>query len=212
MTRTRITIGLLSVALLAGCSALRAERTTPMQPVETDMTGTGSSAIAERLLPGGILEVGDASAPVSLLVFTNYECTYCAQFQHTVLADVFEKYVKNGTVRLSVMVLPITKYPESEESARLMLCAAREGKGWATHGLLFDRTAAEAISQVGLQNATACMAETWATQLRTTQGSIARTLDVTLVPTYFINGKKWVGLPTISDLSYAIDVELGETK
>ncbi len=44
--------------------------------------------------------IGDASAPVSLALWFDYQCPFCKQFEQTVTPELIEKYVKTGKLKI----------------------------------------------------------------------------------------------------------------
>ena len=172
--------------------------------------------IAERLLPSGFLEIGNRDAPIVLLLYTEHHCRYCKDFFIEQFPKLIAEYVNSGTLRLQIGILPLKKYAASDTAAIGMLCAATQSKGIAMHKLLFElgakdeKTLLSHAATLELDTAlfTQCLhsPDTGATVER--EKSIARSLDVTLVPTLFLNGEKSVGLPYYADLKGMIDAKL----
>lgn len=172
---------------------------------------SGTLAPANRLLPSGALEIGDAHAPVSVLLFTNHSCAYCRQWQEY-LPRLRDEFISKGTVRVSVIPYVLQKYNQSRNMAAVFVCAARMGNGPAVHDLLFR----ESIGSTAYRNAlaslninqeelAACTADEGIQATIDAQQAIAQSLGVTFVPTYFINGTKYVGLPEYADLKSQIE-------
>lgn len=44
--------------------------------------------------------IGDASAPVSLALWFDYQCPFCKQFEQTVTPQLIENYVKTGKLKI----------------------------------------------------------------------------------------------------------------
>ncbi len=216
---------ILSLLLLSGCVIERTEK--PAEPA----TSTGSSAIpaegddldpvtalpltgtgglAEALLPTGFLSLGNADAPVTILLWTHPSCRYCREFLEKQLPRMAEDFLLHGTVRLQIGLLPLRKYPQSQTQAVSLLCAAAQGKGIPMLKALFEGNTEDiAVEKTSFSE---CQASARTQELQTLQASLARALDVTLVPTFFINGKKQTGLPDYPDLRGAIQEALDEKK
>lgn len=163
--------------------------------------GTGA-AIVERLLPTGILEIGDREARVSLLLFTNHSCPYCRRFQLELMPNVLRTYVATGKLRVGIVPIPLEKYPLSERQALSLLCAASQGKGWSAHETLFDGT---------IPSNDASCPENDVSRQRDLQRSLIRSLGIRLIPAYVIDGKIFTGLPEWTDLRGQIDEALRES-
>ncbi len=174
------------------------------------------TTITERLLPTGLLEIGDANAPLTLLLFTEHHCRYCKEFQNKHFVTLYKDFIESRKLKLQIAILPLKKYTGSELSAIGLLCAAAQGKGIPMHELLFtlgasntDTLMKEAATLKLDQTLFAtCLTAPATAGLLELQASLARSLDVTLVPTFFLNGTKSVGLPYYPDLRGMIDAQL----
>jgi len=110
----------------------------------------------------------------------------------------------------------LRKYVHSENAAMSLLCAATQGKGIPMHELLFKVGANDREAQLALAASLDLDTELFGQcldspdTLRTVerQKSLARSFDVTLVPTFFLNGVKTVGLPYYADLRGMIEENL----
>lgn len=172
---------------------------TPVVPID----------IEQRLLSGGLLEVGSPLSPVTLLVFTNHACSYCRTFQETYVPRLIADFVQPGKLRILTVPFPLKKYPQSEGAARALVCAAQQGKGHEMHEQLFTK---DRINELGL-DATRfedCQESMQTTAILEAQKTIADALGVTLVPTFFLSGERTVGLMEESDLRGALEAALAE--
>jgi protein-disulfide isomerase len=181
------------------------------------VVATGSSAtIADHFLPGGILQWGDSASPVSLLLFTNHSCKYCADFQREIVPRLLLDFVEDGKLRISLIPFPLRKYPESREAVRVLLCAASQDKGTVMNEMLFSSPKATDVRSIlqnaGLDAATLaeCLGSPQTDWMLDAHESFAQTLGVTLVPTLFLNGERIVGLPEYADLQGQIEQMLSE--
>ena len=113
MAATRLALGLSLLSLSLGASAaaqddLRAERTR-----------------------------GQAGAPVTIYEMSDFQCPYCAQWVRTTLPALEREYVATGKVKLVFVNYPLPMHPNAEPAAELAMCAARQGRFWPMHDLLF---------------------------------------------------------------------------
>lgn len=173
-----------------------------------ELTATGTVRIPERLLPSGILEIGDAAAKHTLLVVTEHHCRYCGDFQSEQFPRLQTEFLENGTLKLHIVILPIRKYAGSEDGAAALLCAAAEGRGLPMHELLLERDAFDASSllayarDLGIPETSfsTCMSNEGTRAVLRSQAAWLRSLHVTLVPTFFLDGERATGLPYYADL------------
>ncbi len=79
--------------------------------------------------------IGAEDAPVSIVVFTDFQCPYCRKLP-PVIAEVMEK--NKGRVKLYFKNMPlISIHPQAERAARAGIAAAQQGKFWEMHDKLF---------------------------------------------------------------------------
>lgn len=77
---------------------------------------------------------GPADAPVTITLFTDFECPYCRQVI-PILDEVMAKNPK--TVKLVFKNLPLKFHKFAEPSAKAALAAQEQGKFWPFHDRLF---------------------------------------------------------------------------
>jgi len=197
---------------------LQGEEIGEGMPLTEELTETG--ALAERLLPTGMLEVGNPLSPLTLLVFTEHHCSYCRQFLFEVFPRLKTDFLEPGTLKLQIAMLPLQKYQKSAEASLGFICSAVQGKGLAMHDALFrnPNKSTEAILSyaVDLKLDTAllrdCMKSARTKTLLEGQQAWAQSLNVDVVPTFFLNGEKFIGLPYYPDLKGRITEALQRLK
>ncbi len=167
----------------------------------------GTGAITERLLPTGILEVGSEQAPLVLLTFTNHACGYCREFQEEHFGRLLEDFIQTGQLRVQFIILPLKKYPQSRIAAAAVVCAMEQERGLAMHTALFegkqDRGRMFSLARtlaLDEEEFRSCMEDTALDLLLSQQEAFARSLGVSLIPTFFLNGERLIGLPEYSAL------------
>ena len=207
----------LSLLTLAACATQAAPLHVGQSGAEfKETTGSGSSAVTlqsgsgasvtERLLSGGILEFGKATAPVSMLLFMNHDSDYSRQFMQTLLPRLFNDFASKGKVQIGIVPVQLQKYPQSGATAVLMLCAATQGKGSAMNDLLFSQENSAAIQKLmgtlglDLPRLQACLQSAKVQGWLKEEATLAQSFNITLVPTYTINSAVFTGLPEYADL------------
>ncbi len=80
---------------------------------------------------------GPSDAPVTITLFTDFECPYCRQII-PLLDEVLERNPKN--VKLAFKNLPLKFHKLAEPSAKAALAANEQGKFWPFHDRLFAET------------------------------------------------------------------------
>ena len=108
---------------------LRLERTRP-----TAQAAPPREAIVDL---AGEPALGDASAPVTLVEFTDYQCPYCARFASETLPSLKRDYLDTGKLRLVVKDLPLSMHAHAQWAAEASHCAGDQGRFWDMHDTLF---------------------------------------------------------------------------
>jgi protein-disulfide isomerase len=143
--------------------------------------------------------LGQADAPESMVVFTDYRCPHCRAFEGQVMPNV-EKLVASGA--LSLTVVPIGMLGEdSRLTAAGALCAARQGEAAfsALHKALFElpgvnrEALVELTGRQGLesQQVRGCL-EDGSTAQEVEQNTLrAREIGIRGTPSVVVSGKAY---------------------
>jgi protein-disulfide isomerase len=158
---------------------------------------------------------GAASAPVTLVEFSDFHCPFCKQVLPT-LTQLLARYP--GKVRLVFRDFPIDSlHPQARRAAEAARCAQDQGKFWEYHDLLFaeaPKATPEDLSrfaqQVGLDLAKfeSCLSggvHRAAVQRDFDEGS---RLGVNGTPAFFINGRSLTGAQPLEAFVQVIEEEL----
>ena len=83
--------------------------------------------------------LGDPNAPITMIIFGDYQCPFCGQAFRTSEAQVREEYVDTGKVKMVYRDFPITNiHPAAVPAAEAAQCAGSQGKYWEYHDALFE--------------------------------------------------------------------------
>lgn len=81
---------------------------------------------------------GPATAPVTVYEMADFQCPACRYFALTVLPSVEQDYIKTGKVRWIFINYPLVSiHKNTIPAAEVAMCAARQGKFWPMHDLLY---------------------------------------------------------------------------
>ncbi len=85
------------------------------------------------------VQQGASDAPVVVVVFSDFQCPYCARLAQGTIPQLQKRYVAAGKVRLVFRHLPLTTiHADAMRAAQAAACAGRAGKFWEMHDRLFD--------------------------------------------------------------------------
>jgi len=97
---------------------------------------------------------GAAAAPVTMVLFTDFQCPYCARIL-PILDQVLEK--NKGKVKLVFKNYPLNTHQFARKAASAALAAGKQGKFWEFHDVLFknyarlnDQVVQDLAKQIGL--------------------------------------------------------------
>lgn len=155
---------------------------------------------------------GPADAPVTIVVFTDFMCSYCGKVLGTV-DELQDEYP--GKIRLVMKQYPV--HQEAELAAEAALAAEDQGKFWELHDLMIANQ--EDLSQEALVRYAASadldMAKfTRALERREFRAAVeqemaaGREVDVLGTPAFLINGVRFTGAQPIENFRVAIDEAL----
>ena len=82
---------------------------------------------------------GSAKAPVTVYEMSDFQCPFCKQHVDQTWPALEREYVATGKVRWIFINFPLSMHRNAPAAAEFAMCAAREGKFWPAHDLLFRR-------------------------------------------------------------------------
>ncbi len=80
--------------------------------------------------------MGDKNAPVTFIVYADYQCPFCGKFFSEVEPGIIKNYVNAGKVRFIHRDLAFLG-PESVASAEAAECSKDQGKFWQFHDAVY---------------------------------------------------------------------------
>jgi protein-disulfide isomerase len=94
------------------------------------------------LIEGGSPIMGDSDAPITILEWGDYQCTFCYKFHQNTLEVIKEDFIKTGKVKLVFKDYPLNG-PDSVLAAEASYCAKDQEKYWQYHDELYKNWAGE---------------------------------------------------------------------
>ncbi len=157
---------------------------------------------------------GAASAPITIVEFSDFQCPYCSRVVPT-LKQIEDEY--RGKVRVAFKHQPLPFHQHAKLAASASMAANEQGKFWEYHDKLFahqqelDRASLEKYAQeVGLNMdkfRAALDSNKFDPQISADSAEGTR-LGANGTPTFFINGRQLVGAQPVEAFKTIIDEEL----
>ena len=94
--------------------------------------------------------LGSPSAPVTIVEFSDFRCSFCKKFWADTLPKLKKSYFERGTAYFVFRHFAILG-KQSEEAALASECAAEQGKFWQYHDKLFANQAALGFTESKLK-------------------------------------------------------------
>ena len=154
-----------------------------------------SPALTSPLLLKGEPALGDASAPLTIVEFSDFECSYCRRFHERVFPQLKSEYINTGLVRFVHKDLPLPFHPHALEAAAAARCAGEQNRYWELYsGLLkqqkcLDCNGVLAIAAEGELDTTilqACMERESTVAMINANRSEASLHNINATPTFVI--------------------------
>jgi len=160
---------------------------------------------------------GSADAPLTLLEYGDYQCPHCAA-----AAPVVHALQRSfgGHLRFVFRNFPLTKmHPAAEPAAEFAEGAAAQGKFWEVHDALFACSRKHGPESIGPAAFTAIAlglkldatrlekdvaSERHLERIKADLSSGERS-GVSGTPTFFINGRRFEGPPSVNELAEALN-------
>lgn len=95
--------------------------------------------------------IGKNDAPLTVVEFVDYECSYCRQFHQTTFRDIRKNYVDTGRVRFYTIDFPLDMHSNARKASVAAYCAAEQGQFWSMREALIgngNRLAGEGIADI----------------------------------------------------------------
>jgi protein-disulfide isomerase len=160
---------------------------------------------------------GDVDAPVTLVMYSDYQCPYCAAWNQDTLPTMMD-YVDSGDLRIEMRDLGVFG-EESERAARAVFAAGKQEKFWEYHNALFEGGEHRPKSQLDDDGLVSLGEDLGLDPLQFKQdmnsteahdefdevSSEAQSLGVSSTPAFIIGGKPLLGAQPTQEFVDAVD-------
>jgi protein-disulfide isomerase len=167
------------------------------------------------------LTLGNATAPVTMQEWADFQCPACRAYTQTVEPQVIQTYVTTGKVRIIFHDFPFIG-PDSTTAATAAVCAGEQRKFWPYHGYLYSNQRAEnawvsaaLLDQIGaavgldMNTFHACQSDGSARARVVAEASQAQQAGIRQTPTLQVGNQAPIAkVPTWDEFSGIIEAEL----
>lgn len=146
--------------------------------------------------------LGDPDAPITIIAFEDFQCSYCKQFNAETFDRLKKEYIDTGKVRFVYRDFIGSSHPDALRAAQAAQCAHEQGKFWQYHDILFNnQQTLDTQNLIRYARVLVLDEEVFAQCLESQKykqevlndDTVARNAGVIGTPTFFINGEKLVG-------------------
>jgi len=161
--------------------------------------------------------LGPKDAPVTIIMFSDYQCVYCQKWYVEVFKPLMDNYP--GKIRFVYRDFPLsTIHPSATGAAEAANCAGDQNKYWDFFNVVFAGT--EKLSEQSIQDYASsikldmdtfnqCLSSHKYLAEIEADFSYAAGLGVQSTPTFFVNGLAVIGAQPYQVFSSLVEQELG---
>jgi protein-disulfide isomerase len=162
--------------------------------------------------------LGSTGASVSIVEFSDFQCSFCKKFWADTLPQLKESYIKKGQARFTFRHFAILgKF--SEQAAKAVECAAEQGEFWQYHDKLFGNQGGLAFTDSKLKQYAQglkmndrrfgqCLDSGKYRRKVEGETAVAASLGARGTPTFFVNNRLLVGAQPFEAFRAVIEEEL----
>lgn len=185
----------------------------------------GSGSVSVRVNIAGDSFRGSAEAPVTLIEYGDYQCSFCGKFKRDIYSRLDADYIQTSRLRYIYRDLPLKSHEFALHAARAALCAKEQGKYWEMHERIFaleqsfsETELQEQAQALGLrmQNFRACVEDARSEAMIRRGIEEAGKMQIAATPTFVVGtgepGENWinvsaiiVGIKTLAEYRSIID-------
>jgi protein-disulfide isomerase len=147
----------------------------------------------------GLPFLGKADAPLTLVMFTDYQCPFCSRFESQTLPEIKKQYIDTGKLRFVVRDLPLPFHANAPKAAEAVYCAEEQGRYWELREKLVangDKLDAKLLpdyaKQVGIDVAkfSACLESGRHSEKIKASATIAASIGISGTPSFIVGSSR----------------------
>lgn len=177
------------------------------------------SKVHAELLAHGNPVLGKDDAPITIIEFSDFQCSYCKQFHEQTFPKIKELYIDTGKVRWAFANLPLrTMHPLAFDAAIAGECAHEQNKFFEFEDLAFANAQnlqkenilqfSSAINGLDLTRFDTCVEDQIYSSKIENEIQTAANIHIRSTPTFVIDKQIIVGAKSFDTFKEFIDEEL----
>ena len=128
----------LAAALLVACGSGAADTSHDRSPAPNPAAAAASAPDSLLARADRARVQGAPSAPVWMVVVSDFECPYCARWHAQSYDSLRREYVDAGKIRIAYLHYPLPNHRHAMLAAEAATCAGLQGKFWEMHDAIFQ--------------------------------------------------------------------------
>jgi protein-disulfide isomerase len=181
-------------------------------------TAEAGDETVHKVDPGAAPARGPKNAPVTVVLFSDFQCPFCKRVEPTI--EQLEKEYP-GKIRVVWKDFPLEFHPNAKPAAMAARAAAEQGKFWEMHRKLFegqpalDRPALEKYAEelgLNMSKFKAALDSNRFTSGIESDTKEGQAVGVSGTPAAFINGRMLSGAQPIDSFKRIVDQELAKAR
>ena len=177
-----------------------------------------------QLLDGEYATLGPSTSPVTVVVFSDFQCPYCKKMRALLAAEPL--LTSGGKVRLVFRHMPMPAHQWAQKAAEAAACAQLQNGDafWRLHDSLFENQEkitgdnvdqevedlASHIETLNIHDFGDCLRRQTSLGMVLRDRQLGTLVGVRGTPTMFINGAPLTGLPDAAELHRRLEEAMGQ--
>ena len=138
-------------------------------------------------------EKGSESAPLVIVEFSDYQCSFCARHVKETYPEIYKKYINTGKLRYALIDNPLPFHNMASKAAEAAHCAEEQGRFWEMHDKMIsnpeslnDLNAIASSLNLDMKKFKSCMDEKKYAGKVDSNLSLAKKLNIKAAPGFVI--------------------------
>lgn len=112
-----------------------------------DGDSSGEEGVVRYVDANGIATIGDPTAPIHLVVVSDFACPHCQDFHKDTMSKLIDEFVMPGKATFGLVMVSGTGGPYSETASQAALCAGEQGAFWEMSAEFFRLAESKQIDE-----------------------------------------------------------------